>query len=295
MSIARSALVFLDGFSRCAKERYEVHVLDTRSGVSRRIASPRGVFYADPFVFRYRGETWLLVESFECAANRGHIAAALLDDALEIGAMARVLDPGSHTSFPAVFEHDGSAYLVPETSRGRSVDLYVCDAMPDRWRLAARLLEGVDCADSVLYRHADAWFLVTSQSDEAASPHRWLAIYCSDTLLGSRWAPHPVNRERRYVDRPHGYGRNAGAIVASADGLLLRPMQSSTEYYGQSARVMRIAELTPERFDEVPFSGDHVLAKIASGRSTHHISTAGELVAWDTRTHAGYFRRVAAR
>jgi hypothetical protein len=291
VSFVGSALVYIHGMSRCARERYQVHLLDERSGIARAIVDPPATFYADPFVFTHNGETWLFCEAFECATNRGHIAAARVSDTREIGPLARVLDPGCHASFPFVFENEGSAYLLPETSRAKCVDLYVCEAMPERWRVAERLLEGVDCADSVLYRRDGLWYLVTSETDEHTSPNRWLSIYCSDTLLSRRWTPHPVNRERRYADRAHGYGRNAGAIVEAGTDLL-RPMQASTEYYGQSARVMRIYALTPERYAEGPYEGGHIIARIASEHSTHHISTASGLVAWDTRTHVGYFRRV---
>ena len=293
MSFARSALVFLDGMSRCAQERYRVRLLDEASGIMRAVTSPRGSYYADPFLFCDGGERWLFVEDFHCPANRGYIAAARIGEGLEVGEPVRALDPGCHTSFPYVFAHDGAVYMLPETSRGRRVELYACERIPDRWRPAARLLDGVDCADSVLHRRGGLWYLVTSESDAAASPRRWLAIYCSETLLSERWAPHPVNRERRYADRPHGYGRNAGGLV-DAGRDLLRPMQASTDYYGQSAQVMRIVEMTPERYEEAPCAGDHAISRIAAGRSTHHISAAGGLLAWDTRTHTGFFRRVAA-
>ena len=294
MSFARSALVFLDGALRCAKERYRVQLLDQRNGVTRALASGCGTYYADPFIFSHDGASWLFVEAFHCPTNRGHIAAARIDSGLEVGTPLRALDPGCHASFPFVFAHEGAVYMLPETSAARCVDLYVCERMPERWRRVARLLEGVDCADSVLCRRGDLWYLVTSESDTRTSPNRWLAIYSAPTLLSSTWTAHPVNLERLYAGRPHGYGRNAGAIVDS-EGDLLRPMQASTQYYGEAASVMRIVELTPERYAEAPYSGTHVVSRIASEYSTHHVSVAGDLVAWDTRTHAGYFRRVSPR
>jgi hypothetical protein len=292
VSFARSAFVFLDGMSRCAKERYRVHLLDQTTGASRAVESPRGSYYADPFVFCEGAERWLFVEAFHCPTNRGYIAAVPIGDALRVGRAVRALDTGGHASFPYVFTYGGAIYMLPETSRAGRVELYVCDSLPDRWRPAATLLDRVDCADSVLHRRGNVWYLVTSQSDERTSPRRWLAIYCSDSLLSGRWTPHPVNRERRYAGRPHGYGRNAGGML-DAGGDVLRPMQSSTGYYGQSASVMRVVELTPERYEESPYDGDHVVSRIAAAHSTHHVSVSGGLVAWDTRTRAGYFRGTA--
>lgn len=293
MSLAAASLAFFDGMSRCAKERYRVQLLDERSGKTRAVASPFASYYADPFLLAANGERWLFVEEFHCPANRAHITAMRVDEDLRTSEAARALDPGCHASFPVVFEHDDAVYMLPETSQARCVDLYACEALPDRWRRAQRLLDGVDCADSVLLWHEGVWYLVTSQADEGAKQRRSLAIYSSDTLLSDRWRPHPVNRERLYADRPHGYGRNAGAIVRAGD-TLLRPMQASTRHYGEAAKVMRIVELTPERYSEEPYEGEHAIARIAASRSTHHISAAGGVVAWDTRTHTGWFSRERA-
>ncbi|HEX2829938.1 MAG TPA: hypothetical protein VHP37_26560 [Burkholderiales bacterium] len=290
MSLAAASLAFLDGMSRCAKERYRVQLLDEASGETLAVASPYASYYADPFLLVARGERWLFVEEFHCPSNRAHISAMRVGENLRVGEAVLALDPGCHTSFPFVFEHDGAVYLLPETSQARSVDLYVCEGLPDRWRLAQRLLSGVDCADSVLLLHGGVWYLVTSQADEGAKQRRALAIYWSETLLSGHWTPHPVNRRRLYADRPHGYGRNAGAIVRAGDDLL-RPMQASTRYYGEAASLMRIDALTPERYAEAPYAGEHATARIAALRSTHHVSAAGGLVAWDTRTHTGWFTR----
>jgi len=291
VSVASSMLRLVDGITRCAKERYQVRVCDVPTGATRTVASPLGTYYADPFVIAHRGEHWLFVEEFHCPSNRGYIAALPVGAGLATGEPQRVLDPGCHTSFPFVFEHDGALYMLPETSRGGRVELYACERAPDRWRVASRLLDGVDCADSVLHRHEGLWYLVTSQFDERTSPRRWLAIYTSESLLSTPWRAHPVNRRRRYADRPHGYGRNAGGIIAG-EGELLRPMQASTHYYGEAAAVMRVTALTPERYDEEPYVGEHIASRIATAHSTHHVSVAGDLAAWDMRTHTGYFTRV---
>ena len=294
MSFGHSASSFLDGLTRRAKERYALTVMDIHSGLTRVLPSPRNAYNADPFLIMDGDARWLFFEEFHYPTNRGYIAAARVDPALALHPPQRVLALECHASFPFVFRHDGAIFMMPETSHSMRVDLYACVAMPDQWRCATRLLHGVDCADSVLHRHGDLWYLITSQSDAHTSPNRWLAIYCSDALLSGPWTPHPVNAERRYVQRAHGYGRNAGALV-DACGHLLRPMQASQDYYGQAMRVMEVIELSPSRYEEVPFEGEHLFRRIGADRSTHHISAAGPLVAWDTRTRVGYLRRPVRR
>jgi len=294
MSFGRSAVRFLDGLTRCAKERYRLTLRDTRSGHTRAAQSPLASYYADPFVVADGDATWAFFEEFHYPTNRGYIAAARITSDLSLEGPGRVLDVGCHASFPFVFREAGTFFMLPETSGSRCVDLHTCVAMPDRWQRAARLLDGVDCADSVLHRHDGVWYLITSETDERTSPNRWLAIYASDSLTSGRWRAHPVNRERRYADRAHGYGRNAGALV-HAGAHLLRPMQASEEYYGQAMRVMQVVALTESRYEEIPFEGQHVFCGIAAECSTHHVSEAGGIVAWDTRTRVGYLRGAAPR
>ncbi|MDB5864422.1 MAG: hypothetical protein JWO70_2228 [Betaproteobacteria bacterium] len=280
----------LDAVTRFAKEHYELHLMDVASGRARAVRSPFTSYYADPFVLADGDATWVFFEEFHYPSSRGYIAAARTDGELALHSPARVLDLACHASFPFVFRDGGALFMLPETSHGRCVDLYACVEMPGRWRRAARLLEGVDCADSVLHRRHGLWYLITSESDERTSPNRWLAIYSSGSLTSGRWTPHPVNRERRYADRPHGCGRNAGALVDTGEHLL-RPMQASTAYYGQAMRVMQVVELSESRFEEIPFEGEHLYCAVAKAGSTHHVSEAAGIVAWDTRTRAGYFGR----
>jgi hypothetical protein len=272
---------WLQGIRRLAREHYCVTVKRLGDGVECSLSSPASSFYADPFLVRCGGETRLFVEEFHYPSNRGYITAIALDAALRPGNPQRVLETASHASFPFVFEADGAWYMLPETSRAGSVDLFACDQMPSRWRRAARLIDGANCADSILHHAGGLWYLITSTQREAASRRRWLEIHVSDSLLSERWQPHPVNRERRHAARDHGYGRNAGALL-EIDGMLLRPMQASMRRYGECLQMMRVAQLTPDAFEEVPFAGAHPFSGVA--HASHHVSRAGDVIAWDRRT-----------
>jgi len=277
-----------DGLHRFPKEHFSVFV--ARLGEDRvvRIAAPRWSYYADPFLWRHDGHDWLFVEEFEYPRCKGRLCCVPLDAALRAGRPQPVLPLDVHASFPYLFEHAGHLYMVPETSAGRSIDLYVCEGFPDRWRLARRLLYGVDAADSLVFQHDGRWWLIAAQRSSDAVPGRYLAIYHTDDLLRGRWEAHPVNAERRYHG---GSGRNAGSPIRVGD-VLLRPMQENPRYYGESLRYMRIERLTPSEFREVPMADGHPLVDLAHRFSPHHISQSGDLVAWDVRDRIGYAERV---
>ncbi len=272
---------FLNGLSRYPREHYAVWLGDAAGGRASRVPCPPTSYYADPFLIEDGTRQWLFVEEYRYARSRARIVAIPLEGGRAAGAAAVALDPGSHVSFPFVFRHEGVPYLLPETSQAGTLDLYACETMPHRWRLAARLFDRVDCADSVLHRAGGLWYLLTSARRDAAARRRWLEIHVSDSLLSGRWQPHPVNRERRYADRDHGYGRNAGALL-ELDGVLLRPMQASERRYGERMQMMRIARLSPDAFEESPYAGAHPFSGVM--QATHHVSRAGALTAWDRRT-----------
>jgi hypothetical protein len=275
----------LGGLERWGKEHFSVFVARAGSACATRLAAPGWSYLADPFLWRHDGRLWLFAEAYRYREDRGQLCALPLDDALRSDAPLPVLDLGTHASFPFLFAHEGETYLLPETHEAGTVDLYRCVEFPRRWRLVRRILHGIDAADSIIIRHQEKWFLLTSVR-EAGRAERHLAIYWSDDLLAERWQPHPVNAEQRYGQEKFGSMRNAGTPL-SAEGMLLRPVQLSRRYYGQGLGFMRIDTLTTTEFRESPAAPNHPLAAMARIVAPHHVSTAGDVMAWDVRDRVG--------
>jgi hypothetical protein len=279
------------GLDRWRKEHFSVFLARAGSACATRLAAPGWSYLADPFLWRRDGRVWLFAEAYGYRENRGRLCAMPLDDALRCGAPQPVLALDHHASFPFLFEHGGETYLLPETHEAGTVDLYRCEEFPQRWRLARRILHGIDAADSIVIRHHDIWFLLTSVRQPNQSG-RHLAIYYSRDLLAERWQAHPVNDERRYADEPFSGMRNAGPPLR-ADGMWLRPVQRNPHYYGEALGLMRIETLTPAEFRESPAAPGHPLATLARTVSPHHVSMCGDIMAWDVRDRIG--RRAPAQ
>jgi len=280
----------IDGWRRRRKEHFSVFVTDLGKGTTASIPGPRGGYYADPFVWQRDGRTWLFVEEFVYARDRGHLTVLALDDDLAvISATPVALLPGyaaldCHASFPFIFEHEGETYMVPETHERGAVDLFVCERWPDRWRLVRRLLFGVNAVDSMVIRAGGTWYLITST--QGRWPNRHLEIFSAPDLLSGCFRAHPVNNQGIYGDKPFGTGRNAGSIDRNTDGTLTRLMQESRNHYGEGVQPMRIDELSPQRFTESPALTIDCLPGVESGFPSHHVSRAGNLLAYDTRDRA---------
>lgn len=280
----------LDGARRWWKEHLTVYVCDVRRGITRSIPSPAYGYYADPFLWQHNGSNWLFVEEFQYAKDRGRLVVMELTDSLEpisprpLASTLFYGDFDCHASFPHLFELNGSIYMIPETCERRSVDLYVCEQWPDRWRFERRLLFNLDAVDTTALWSNGFWWLITSV--RAGTQNRHLEIYFTDDLLKGAIRAHPENSSHLYEDMRHGTGRNAGYLARSSDGEITRLMQKSDHYYGEGVAAMKVIELNTEHFEERPVDGIPELPIVAEAFSTHHVSRAGNLIAYDVRDRA---------
>ncbi len=64
-----------------------------------------------------------------------------------------------HLSYPYIFQHDNTFYMIPETNKAYGVRLYVATHYPDRWSLARVLLAGRRYVDTVMLRHGERWWI----------------------------------------------------------------------------------------------------------------------------------------
>lgn len=250
-------------------------------GIERVVPSPFGHYYADPFAWEQDGRVWLVVEDYFYPARKASIAAIPLDERLAAGPARTVLRPAVHAAFPFLFGHAGRVFMVPDTSRAGSVDLYECTAFPDAWSLRRRLLDGVSAADTVVFAHAGRWWLITSIADGDPAMRR-LAVYHADDPVDGDWRPHPVNRQRLYADAPKGTGRNAGAVIAR-DGRLFRLMQKSRDHYAQGMAVMEIEALSQTAYREAPAAAPLPFEDVTRRPNVHHVTEAGGVTVWDER------------
>jgi hypothetical protein len=273
----------LHGFLRRLKEHFLVLLRDG-SGRVLRLEAPPGCYYADPFLAVHRGRTALLVERFDYRSCRGDLCAIALDGKLRAGPPIPILPRPRHMSFPFVFSHEDTLYLVPETGSDRMVEIFRCSDFPGRWEPVALALDEVDAVDTVIFPHDGLWWLITSVRPPEGGG-RYLAIWHALDFRTGPWIAHPVNEQRLYRDLPCSSGRNGGAILRH-DGKLLRLMQSSRRFYGEGIRLMQIERLTVTEYRECSFAGDHPVLPIIADFSPHHLSMAGDLVAFDIRDRA---------
>jgi len=271
---------FLSGWWRRPTEHFTVFA-GPMAGPLVPVRAPFGSYYADPFIRVHQDEPWLFLEEFRFPHNRGRLVARRLSGGPVLP--ITLAGPG-HASFPCVFAAEGQLFLLPETGNTGTLDLYVCERFPDRWRLVRRLADNLDAADTVPLRHDGRWWFITSvRRSRSDGGHRSLAIFHTEDLLGGALTAHPVNTERRHAASPYSSGRNAGAIIPLPDGQLLRPVHASQRYYGENMGWNRIDELSPAIFRETSLDTAPACLAALPRLPLHHVSAHEGWLACDTR------------
>jgi hypothetical protein len=241
----------------------------------RWIDSPRGHFWADPFLQVRGAQTWLFFEDFDYALGRAGLRATQIAADGSLGEAVPVLTRPYHLSYPHVFEADGETFMVPETSDAGVVELLRATDFPLRWERVSTLLR-LRAVDSTVFRHADRWWMLTSPM--SVSGHAPVTLLYSAAVLTGPWQLHPSSP----ISSDVRVARCAGAVIDCGGGRLLRPGQDCAGTYGRALVFNEIRRLDAAGYEETPVM--RIGADAASGLSgVHTYNRAGRWEVIDGR------------
>jgi hypothetical protein len=216
---------------RPAGERVPVLTPDSATDISCRTV-------ADPFLLFRNGVWYMFFEAWNAETGRGEIAYATSSTGLEWTYGGVVLREPFHLSYPHIFEHKGTVYMIPETRQAASVRLYAAKAFPEGWELVSTLLHGPYADSTVFFRDGKWWMFTQRGLDE-------MRIY-SSSVLETGWTEHPKNPVwpgNRVYSRP-------GGRVLQYGGDWYRFAQDGVLAYGNNLRVLKINVLSDSDFEE---------------------------------------------
>jgi hypothetical protein len=208
------------------------------------IGPPPGHFYADPFVLTRDERHYLFFEDYHYATKKGVIACAELTDHGPAAPPEPVLERNHHLSYPCVFEHGDSVYMLPETSASNAVKLYRAVSFPWVWQDMGDLISDIRAFDVTLLALPEKLWLFASVGPPGASTSNQLHLFSSTDLLGP-WRPHPRNP----VVADVRCARPAGRLF-HWNGQMIRPAQDSSLRYGRSISFRRIETIDEEEYRE---------------------------------------------
>ena len=105
-------------------------------------------WYADPFLFKKDGKTYLFVEMFDNITELGVIGVSEYVNGTFTEPKV-VLEEKFHLSYPLVFEKDGRVYMMPETHEDKCIQLYEAVEFPVKWKKHSVLVNDVNAVDTV--------------------------------------------------------------------------------------------------------------------------------------------------
>ena len=191
---------------------------------------------ADPFFMAADGCVYLYFEGVVGANGRGEIHLAVLEsDGVEYLGPSVVED--IHVSFPYVFrDATNKRYcMIPETSEGLEVRLYVSQHPAGPWALERVLLRGRPFVDTVAFHRDGAWYLVCESSggrNNHREVHRADSLESEFTLV----AEHQLNPARCRLA-----GRVVDVTTSGAPSRSVRLLtQDCAETYGRSVSIESI-------------------------------------------------------
>jgi hypothetical protein len=227
-----------------------------------------GHYAADPFGLVRDGVLHVLFEDFSRHTRMGSIGHVSITPDGNVSEPEGVLDPGVHTSYPFLVEHDGAVFMLPETAAAGELALYEAVDFPHRWRRAVTLLRGVPAIDASVVEHDGRWWMFAGIHGRGHNQN--LYVWHAPDLTGP-WTPHianPVKTDARSA-------RSGGTPFVSA-GQLYRPSQDDSRRYGGRVVLNRVDVLTPAAFAERPVRAIGPRRGSPYPDGLHTISAAGD-------------------
>jgi hypothetical protein len=182
-------------------------------------------------------------EDYDYAADRARISCAEIRDGSMLNRVTALERP-YHLSYPCVFRDNNTLYMIPETGRNGTVELYRCVHFPDAWEMERELFRAEAVDTTIWIDDGIYWFFVTIEEPNGKGTQLWL--FHASSLTGD-WTPHPENPISTDVRN----SRAAGAIFRH-NGRLFRPSQDCSRSYGYSFTLNQILVLNRSEYREAP-------------------------------------------
>ena len=104
---------------------------------------------ADPIVFEYSSRVYVFAEYYSYWRMKGCIAVSEIKNK-KLTKWKIIIKEPFHMSYPFVFVHNGSFYMIPETNGSNSLRLYESKDFPYRWKFVKDIITDVKWVDTTL-------------------------------------------------------------------------------------------------------------------------------------------------
>ena len=213
----------------------------------KKLSSPKGFFWADPFVVAKNDNYYIFVEEFIYKTNKAHISVLKLDNNGNLLSSEKIIERPYHMSYPFIFRIDTTYYMIPETCKNKTIELYKCIDFPYKWEFDRNIMGNLSAVDTTLFYYNNKWWLFTSldQTDNISGCSTELFLFFTDDIFSDDWVSHPDNPIVSDVRT----ARPAGKLFIH-EGKIYRPSQDCSGRYGKGFNLNHVTKLTETEYNE---------------------------------------------
>lgn len=182
--------------------------------------APENQWCADPFVFSDGSDHYIFVEQYQKKKEKGCIGYFKFIDGEPVN-QGIIIENTYHMSYPCVFEYKNRYYMIPESSANSTIDLYVAEHFPDKWKKEKALVSNYKYVDSTVYFVEDTYYLISYAMENDYEIHVYLLdMEKKEVELLSK------KKYKNNVARP-------GGRLFTEDDKTIRPAQNCYWKYGE--------------------------------------------------------------
>lgn len=229
--------------------------------------------YADPFLFQADdGQVQVLFESVSTVSLDGKITLMSIDGQCNPVSQKTLLETEAHLSYPFVFRENNKIYVFPENAFSGSLHCYEFDRQTNTLVNKVKVLDK-PIVDATIVKYQGKYWLFGTMI--GARRNSDLYIFYADSLTGP-YTAHAANPVKKDLNS----ARPAGNIV-EVDGVLYRPAQNCTSYYGESITINKITALDANRFSEEEYFTIKANSKDPFNYGIHTINACNDIIVVD--------------
>ena len=200
-------------------------------------------WYADPFLFDYKDETYLFAEYFSYKLGRGVISVSKYDTKKDkFTDFSEIIKEDYHLSYPVVFSYNNQIYMMPECGESNNLFFYRALDFPNKWEKISVIDKKMRLADTTPFQVGEDLFaLALKQKADSADGALVLMKYD-----GAVFQPMKTITKDMSVARP------GGNMIISRDSII-RVAQNCEGDYGRELSFISVKNMESDYQEKVVF------------------------------------------
>lgn len=262
------------------KYDWNVQIKNTNNNQLLNLTSCKNYFYADPFVFQSSNKIKIIYEKFLKDEKYGTIELADINYSNNIIESRKVvINDGIHRSYPFVIEHFGNIFLIPESKRKQTLEIYKWCPTVENFKFLKSVLDGKLIVDPTIYKdeRSNFWLFTNESLSTSGDSGSHLFIYKIDSPEMNEIQSHSKNP----VIVDCRIARSAGNFFIHSDKVIRPSQYCDGSIYGKEINYIEITELTLDDFNFNLISYDSFSNGIKIKNQHHHRSFLNEYIASD--------------